>query len=88
MILPFTKCQANGNDFILTLADDFPKETRSVEIIRRLCCRYTGIGANGLFIVSPSNEYDFMLDYYNSVSSSQKLSLYLLFLPFHFLVNL
>ena len=73
MILPFTKCQANGNDFILTLADDFPKETRSVEIIRRLCCRYTGIGANGLFIVSPSNEYDFMLDYYNSDGSWETL---------------
>ena len=66
MILPFTKCHANGNDFIITTLDDFPEERRIKHIIAQLCCRHTGIGADGLFVISPSNKYDFILDYYNS----------------------
>ena len=73
MILPFSKCHANGNDFILTHSVDFPKEARTETIIKRLCCRHTGIGANGLFVISPSEKYDFMLDYYNSDGSWERL---------------
>ena len=73
MILPFTKCHANGNDFIITNLDDFPEEMRIKHIIARLCCRHTGIGADGLFVVSPSNKYDFILDYYNSDGSWETL---------------
>ena len=73
MTLPFTKCHANGNDFIIIQVDNFPKETNIEEIIRHLCCRYTGIGANGLFIISPDDKYDFMLDYYNSDGSWETL---------------
>ena len=73
MMLPFTKCHANGNDFIITHLDDFPEEKRSKHIIDRLCCRNTGIGADGLFVVSPSEKYDFILDYYNSDGSWETL---------------
>ena len=73
MILPFTKCHANGNDFIITHLDDFPKEKRIKHIISQLCCRHTGIGADGLFVVFPSDKYDFMLDYYNSDGSWETL---------------
>ena len=73
MILPFTKCHANGNDFIITHLDDFPKEKRTKHIISRLCCRHTGIGADGLFVISSSDKYDFMLDYYNSDGSWETL---------------
>mgnify|MGYP001162744283 CR=1 FL=1 len=73
MILPFTKCHANGNDFIFIHLDDFPKEKHTKHIIKRLCCRNTGIGADGLFVVSPSDKYDFMLDYYNSDGSWETL---------------
>jgi diaminopimelate epimerase len=73
MILPFTKCHANGNDFIFILSDDFPKESRTKHIIRRLCCRHTGIGADGLFVISPSEKLDFLLDYYNSDGSWETL---------------
>ena len=73
MILPFTKCHANGNDFILIHSDDFPKESRTKDVIRRLCCRHTGIGADGLFVISPSEKLDFLLDYYNSDGSWETL---------------
>ncbi len=73
MILPFTKCHANGNDFILIHSDNFPKEIRTKHFIRRLCARHTGIGADGLFVISPSDKFDFMLDYYNSDGSWETL---------------
>ena len=73
MILPFAKCHANGNDFIITHLDHFPKEKRTKHIISGLCRRHTGIGADGLFIISPSDKYDFMLDYYNSDGSWETL---------------
>ena len=73
MTLPFTKCHANGNDFIIIHLDDFPKEKLTKQIIKRLCSRHTGIGADGLFVISPSAKYDFMLDYYNSDGSFETL---------------
>ena len=73
MFLPFTKCHANGNDFIMTLLEDFPKERQTKYNISKLCCRHTGIGADGFFIISPSDKYDFKLDYYNSDGSWETL---------------
>ena len=43
------------------------------KIIRMLCCRHTGIGADGLFIISSSTSHDFLLDYYNSDGSWETL---------------
>ncbi len=69
MKIPFTKCHANGNDFILILSDNFPEVDDKEPIIQRLCNRHTGIGADGIFIISPSEKNDFSLDYYNSDGS-------------------
>ena len=64
--IPFAKYHANGNDFILVLDANFPKNLRVAEILSHLCSRHTGIGADGLFVISPSDNYDFFLDYYNA----------------------
>ena len=69
MKIPFTKCHANGNDFILILSENFPDIDAKESIIQRLCNRHTGIGSDGLFIISPSEKKDFLLDYYNSDGS-------------------
>jgi len=69
MKIPFIKCHANGNDFILIFAENFPESDNRESIIKQLCLRHTGIGADGLFIISPSKKNDFLLDYYNSDGS-------------------
>jgi len=69
MKIPFTKCHANGNDFILILSEDFPHIDIRESLVRRLCNRNTGVGADGLFIISSSKKYNFFLDYYNSDGS-------------------
>tara|TARA_B110000438_G_scaffold303473_1_gene365114 strand:- start:1111 stop:1914 length:804 start_codon:yes stop_codon:yes gene_type:complete len=73
MKIHFTKCHANGNDFILILKQNFPSNISKEKIIRLLCNRNKGIGADGLFIISNSNNYDFLLDYYNSDGSWETL---------------
>jgi diaminopimelate epimerase len=73
MKIPFTKCHANGNDFILILSEDFPDIDAKESLIQRLCNRNTGIGADGLFIILSSKKYDFFLDYYNSDGSWETL---------------
>ena len=64
MMIPFTKGHANGNDFVLVYAENFPAKYRTKNIIQNICSRYTGIGADGLFIITQSKKYDF--EYYLS----------------------
>ena len=73
MKILFSKYHANGNDFILVLDEGFPKKLRRPNIISHLCHRRFGIGANGMFIISSSKDYDFFLDYYNSDGSWETL---------------
>ena len=61
MKIPFYKYNANGNDFVLILSENINKHSQIVPMIRRLCDRRVGIGADGLFIVSSSEKYDFFL---------------------------
>jgi len=73
MKILFTKYHANGNDFILVMNENLPEKFRQPKIINRLCGRRTGIGADGMFIISPSKDYDFFLDYYNADGSWESL---------------
>lgn len=65
MNLTFYKYQATGNDFILV---DNRKGTLgfSDEIVAFLCDRHTGIGADGLIVLSSIPGFDFFMTYYNS----------------------
>tara|TARA_B100001123_G_scaffold195926_1_gene223309 strand:+ start:515 stop:1318 length:804 start_codon:yes stop_codon:yes gene_type:complete len=69
MEIPFTKCQANGNDFILIYEENIPDINITETLIQKLCDRHIGIGADGIFIISSSITNDFRLDYYNSDGS-------------------
>ena len=66
MEIPFYKYHANGNDFVLILSENIDKCHQNGQLISRLCERHTGIGADGLFIISSSRKHDFFLDYYNA----------------------
>lgn len=69
----FNKYHSNGNDFLLFLDKNLPKDVHNKELINRLCDRHTGIGADGLFIISSSDKYSFFLDYYNADGSWETL---------------
>lgn len=65
MKIPFYKYHGAGNDFIAI--DNRISVPFSNEIIKNLCDRHLGIGADGVLLIGPGSEvYDFTLDYYNS----------------------
>jgi diaminopimelate epimerase len=65
MQISFSKYQGSGNDFILI--DDralvFPSTDST--LIRRLCHRQFGIGADGLILLQPSNTADIKMRIFN-----------------------
>ncbi|HKK10658.1 MAG TPA: diaminopimelate epimerase, partial [Bacteroidales bacterium] len=61
----FEKYHGAGNDFIMINGIDF-KMTLSPDQIQKLCDRHFGIGADGLIIINPSANTDFVMKYYNA----------------------
>lgn len=68
MELSFTKYQGTGNDFIIidNRRDVFPVASG---LVRRLCCRRFGVGADGLILLESHRELDYRMVYYNSDGS-------------------
>lgn len=71
--IPFFKGHANGNDFIFIFSKDIGRNLDIPAIVKEMCSRHTGAGADGLFIITLSKKYDFILDYYNSDGSWETL---------------
>jgi diaminopimelate epimerase len=65
MDIPFIKLSGAGNDFIVI--DNRKLDILlSAERIRELCTRRTGIGADGLILIEPSEAFAFSMNYHNS----------------------
>jgi len=60
------KYSASGNDFVIF--SDESKEDRT-ELAKVLCHRQDGVGADGLIVLVPSEEYDFEWEFYNADGS-------------------
>jgi diaminopimelate epimerase len=69
MSLKFWKFTGAGNDFVaLDNRDDSiePDPQARAALIRSLCARGVGVGADGALILEPSQNADFRMRYYNS----------------------
>lgn len=64
--MKIAKYSANGNDFVVFHSDI--KKDRS-ELAKELCHRQDGVGADGLIVIVPHNDYDFEWQFYNSDGS-------------------
>jgi diaminopimelate epimerase len=66
----FVKMSGSGNDFVMVDARrKAPGELADPKVISRLCARATGIGADGIVFLEPSEKADVRLTYLNSDGS-------------------
>ncbi len=62
----FTKMHGGGNDFILLDNRDHRIPPGAHQLIRKLCTRHSGVGADGLMLLEESSQADFRLFYFNA----------------------
>lgn len=68
MEIPFVKYQGTGNDFVMINAfqDSDIISSFDTSLVKRMCDRHFGIGADGLIILAPDEELEFKMIYFNS----------------------
>ncbi len=71
--ISFEKMSGAGNDFILINKNLHPSLVLSDTVVRNLCDRHNGIGGDGIITISGSNEYDFVMEYFNADGSTGSL---------------
>ena len=71
--ISFVKMSGAGNDFILIDKESLHDLVLSNDLIRKLCERHNGIGADGIITISGSQNYDFDMEYFNADGSTGSL---------------
>lgn len=67
--LPFFKMTGSGNDFVFLDGRSTPADAWSTESIRTLCDRRTGVGGDGLVVLTPEGEAGARMVYFNADGS-------------------
>ncbi|MHB1687055.1 MAG: diaminopimelate epimerase [Ignavibacteriaceae bacterium] len=71
--ISFIKMSGTGNDFIVIDKNLNLMFNIDQKIIRQMCDRRNGIGADGVITISDSNNYDFEMEYFNADGSTGSL---------------
>jgi diaminopimelate epimerase len=69
----FVKMSGAGNDFIIFDKKNYPALKLDNEIIKKLCDRRNGIGADGIITITDNGKYDFLMEYFNADGSTGSL---------------
>ena len=69
----FTKMSGAGNDFVVLDKSINANLKVTQDIIRKLCDRRNGIGADGLITIDDSSSNDFVMNYFNADGSTGSL---------------
>ena len=69
MKIIFNKYEGAGNDFVIIRNDPSLVSHSDTLLIRKLCDRHFGIGADGLMLIEDNEGYDFRMLYFNSDGS-------------------
>jgi diaminopimelate epimerase len=73
MKIPFLKMSGAGNDFVLVDGTPGAIAADWKPVVRAMCDRRRGIGADGVLLLSPSTGEDFTMDYFNADGSTGSL---------------
>jgi len=69
----FVKMSGAGNDFVILDKGLNPDLVLTASDIKQICDRRNGIGSDGLITIGDSDEYDFLMEYYNADGSTGSL---------------